>query len=57
MQAASILDFQVDDVDAEYDRIAAMGVTWPMPPPSPGTARAMIFTDPDGSLINMFCRT
>ena len=32
-----ILDFLANDVDAEYERIAALGVGWVMPPPpSPG---------------------
>lgn len=54
----SILDFQVDDVDAEYERIAAMGVTWVLPPTTqPWGSRAMIFTDPDGNLINVFSST
>ena len=53
-----ILDFQVDDVDAEYERIAAMGVTWVMPPTTqPWGSRAMIFADPDGNLINVFSRS
>ena len=53
----SILDFLVADVDAEHERIAAMGVTWLMPPTTqPWGTRAMIFTDPDGNLINAFSR-
>ena len=32
-----ILDFLANDVDAEYRRIAALGVDWVLPPPpSPG---------------------
>ena len=54
----SILDFQVDDVDAEHERIAAMGVTSVLPPTTqPWGSRAMIFTDPDGNLINVFSST
>jgi predicted enzyme related to lactoylglutathione lyase len=53
----NILDFVAPDVDAEHERIAAMGVTWLMPPATqPWGSRAMIFTDPDGNLINVFAR-
>jgi predicted enzyme related to lactoylglutathione lyase len=55
--AEIILDFLVDDVDAEYERIAALGVDWVMPPTTqPWGNRAMIFTDPEGNLINVFSR-
>jgi predicted enzyme related to lactoylglutathione lyase len=50
-----VLDFLVDDVDAEYERIAALGVDWVMPPTDqPWGCRAMIFADPEGNLINVF---
>jgi predicted enzyme related to lactoylglutathione lyase len=53
----SILDFQVEDVDAEYQRIAASGATVLMPPTTqPWGSRATILTDPDGNLINVFSR-
>lgn len=53
----SILDFQVDDVDAEYERIVGLGAAFVMPPTTqPWGSRAMIFTDPDGNLINVFSR-
>jgi uncharacterized glyoxalase superfamily protein PhnB len=52
-----ILDFVVDDVDAEYQRIAALGVDWVMlPATQPWGSRAMIFKDPEGNLINVFSR-
>jgi predicted enzyme related to lactoylglutathione lyase len=52
-----VLDFIVDDVDAEYERIAALGVDWVMPPTNqPWGCRAMIFADPEGNLINVFER-
>jgi uncharacterized glyoxalase superfamily protein PhnB len=52
-----ILDFVVVDVDAEYERIAALGVDWVMPPATqPWGNRAMIFKDPEGNLINVFSR-
>ncbi len=52
-----ILDFLVDDVDAEYERIKALGVEWVMPPTTqPWGNRSMIFRDPEGNLINVFSR-
>jgi predicted enzyme related to lactoylglutathione lyase len=54
----SILDFQTENVDAEYERIAALGATVVMPPTTqPWGSRATIFTDPDGNLINVFARS
>ena len=52
-----ILDFLVDDVDAEYPRIAALGVEWVMRPATqPWGNRSMIFRDPAGNLIDVFSR-
>jgi predicted enzyme related to lactoylglutathione lyase len=53
----TILDFLVDDVDADYERIKALGVEWVMPPTTqPWGNRSMIFRDPEGNLINVFSR-
>ena len=53
----SILDFRVDDVNSEYRRIAALGVGWVMAPTTqPWGSRAMIFTDPQGNLVNVYSR-
>lgn len=50
-----ILDFRVDDADAEYPRIAALGVDCVMPPTTqPWGNRSMIFRDPTGNLVNVF---
>ena len=50
-----ILDFQVGDVDAEYERIAALGATVVTPPTTqPWGNRTMIFRDPGGNLVNVF---
>jgi predicted enzyme related to lactoylglutathione lyase len=50
-----VLDFQVDDVDAEYARLKSSIETWVQPPTDlPWGNRAMLFRDPDGNLINMF---
>jgi predicted enzyme related to lactoylglutathione lyase len=52
-----ILDFEVADVDAEYQRIAALGVRVVMPPTTqPWGSRSMIFRDPGGNLVNVFSR-
>lgn len=53
-----ILDFLVDDVDAEYPRITALGVEWVLPPATqPWGNRSMIFRDPGGNLVNVFSRS
>ena len=52
-----ILDFLTGDVDAEYQRIAALGVEWVMTPATqPWGNRSMIFRDPEGNLVNVFSR-
>ena len=52
-----ILDFLVDDVDAEYTRIGALGVEWVMPPTTqPWGNRSMMFRDPAGNLVNVLSR-
>jgi predicted enzyme related to lactoylglutathione lyase len=53
----TILDFVVDDVDAEYERIDALGVEWVLPPTTqPWGRRAMLFRDPEGRLISVLSR-
>ena len=52
-----ILDFEVGDVDAEYERIAGLGVVVVTPPTTqPWGSRSMIFRDPGGNLVNVFSR-
>jgi len=47
MPTPVILDFLADDVDAEYERIRALGVVWVLPPTTqPWGNRSMIFRDP-----------
>jgi uncharacterized glyoxalase superfamily protein PhnB len=54
-QAEIILDFRAGDVDAEYQRIAELGVAWVTPPATqPWGNRTMIFRDPEGNLVNVF---
>ena len=53
-----ILDFMAGDVDAEYERIAALGVAWVMlPTTQPWGNRSMIFRDPGGNLVSVFSRS
>lgn len=56
-QAEIMLDFRAGDVDAEYERISRLGVTWVMPPATqPWGCRTMIFRDPAGNLVNVSSR-
>jgi uncharacterized glyoxalase superfamily protein PhnB len=49
-----ILDFRVHDVDAEYERIDALGVRWLFGPTTqPWGRRSMMLRDPEGHLINI----
>jgi predicted enzyme related to lactoylglutathione lyase len=53
-----ILDFMAGDVDAEYERVAALGVAWVMlPATQPWGNRSMIFRDPAGNLVSVFSRS
>ena len=55
-----MLEFEVDDVDAEYARLQNIGdpaIDFVMPPTSLAWGnRAFYFRDPDGNLINFFSR-
>ena len=52
-----ILDFEVEDVDAERARIAALVTEFVLEPTTqPWGNRAMLFRDSDGNLINVFSR-
>jgi predicted enzyme related to lactoylglutathione lyase len=54
-RAQVILDFRACDADAEYPRVAGLGVDWVTPPTTqPWGNRSMIFRDPAGNLINVF---
>lgn len=56
-QAEFMLDILAADADAEYARIADLGVHWVMPPTTqPWGNRSMIFRDPAGNLVNVFSR-
>ena len=51
-----ILDFLVDDVDRHYERVDRLGVAWiNAPTTQPWGHRSMMFRDPAGNLVNVFC--
>lgn len=51
----STLEFRVGDVDAEYDRLLALGAEIVKPPTTqPWGIRSVWFRDPDGNIVN-FC--
>jgi uncharacterized glyoxalase superfamily protein PhnB len=54
---SSLLEFQVEDVDAEVTRIqqAFPEATWVLPPTTmPWGNRSALLRDPDGTLVNLF---
>lgn len=52
---SAIIEFQVDDVDAERKRLAGIiGECVLEPTTQPWGNRSMLFRDPDGNLINFF---
>jgi predicted enzyme related to lactoylglutathione lyase len=51
----AILEFIVDDVDAEYDRLREqLSEVVTEPTTMPRGNRALLFRDPDGNLVNLF---
>lgn len=52
---SAILEFLVDDVDAEYERLRErLSEVVTEPTTMPWGNRALLFRDPDGNLINLF---
>jgi catechol 2,3-dioxygenase-like lactoylglutathione lyase family enzyme len=50
-----IIEFKVDDVDGEYERLAGMVDDWVQQPTTmPWGNRSILFRDPDGNLVNLF---
>ncbi|WP_042162162.1 VOC family protein [Paenibacillus gorillae] len=50
-----ILEFRVDDVEAEYARLNPFVDDWVQEPTTmPWGNRSVLFRDPDGNLINLF---
>lgn len=51
-----ILEFEVEDVDHEYDRLQSLGVNIvKQPTTQPWGIRSVWFSDPDGNIINFLC--
>jgi uncharacterized glyoxalase superfamily protein PhnB len=51
------LMLEVDDVDAEYERLKELGVEFVKPPQThPWGSRSLWFRDPDGHIIDFFSR-
>jgi predicted enzyme related to lactoylglutathione lyase len=52
---SAIIEFIVDDVDAEYERLRPhIGEVVTPPTTMPWGNRALLFRDPDGNLVNLF---
>ena len=50
-----ILEWIVDDVDVEFERLRSTVATWEQKPTlMPWGNRSILFRDPDGNLINLF---
>lgn len=50
-----IIEFKVDDVDGEYERLQPTVSAWVQPPTTmPWGNRSILFRDPDGNLVNFF---
>jgi predicted enzyme related to lactoylglutathione lyase len=50
-----IIEFMVDDVDGEYERLKPVVSEWVQPPTTmPWGNRSILFRDPDGNLVNFF---
>ena len=57
-QDRTVLDFVVDDVDKEFERIDRLGVDWVLGPTTqPWGNRSMVLRDPEGNLVNVFSRS
>jgi predicted enzyme related to lactoylglutathione lyase len=53
--SSAILEFEVDDVNAERERVDAFVTDWlQQPKDMPWGNRSMLFRDPDGNPINLF---
>jgi predicted enzyme related to lactoylglutathione lyase len=52
---SAIVEFMVDDVDAEYERLRErLDDVVTKPTTMPWGNRALLFRDPDGNLVNLF---
>jgi catechol 2,3-dioxygenase-like lactoylglutathione lyase family enzyme len=52
-----MLEFEVEDVDAEFARLRALPIDWVKPPSTqPWGNRSIYLRDPDGNLLNLYTR-
>jgi catechol 2,3-dioxygenase-like lactoylglutathione lyase family enzyme len=52
-----VLEFEVSDVDQEYERLQSMNVTIVKPPTTQSWGlRSVWFRDPDGNIVNFYAR-
>lgn len=52
---SAVLEFEVDNVDAEYARLSSIVTDWVLEPADQQWGnRSMLFRDPDGNLINVY---
>jgi catechol 2,3-dioxygenase-like lactoylglutathione lyase family enzyme len=52
---SNVLEFEVENVDQEYDRLLEMNVPIVKPPTTqPWGLRSVWFRDPDGNIVNFF---
>jgi catechol 2,3-dioxygenase-like lactoylglutathione lyase family enzyme len=50
-----IIEFRVEDVDSEYERLKPLVNDWVQEPTTmPWGNRSIVFRDPDGNLVNFF---
>jgi catechol 2,3-dioxygenase-like lactoylglutathione lyase family enzyme len=50
-----IIEFRVDDVDAEHARLQDLVENWVQEPTTmPWGNRSILFRDPDGNLVNLY---
>lgn len=49
-----MVDFEVDDCQAEYERLSGHGVEFVRPPSRDGDATIATFRDPDGNMLQLF---
>jgi len=50
-----MVQFEVDDVDREYERLQKLNVEWVKPPTTqPWGSRSIWFRDPDGNVVDFF---
>lgn len=55
MNRTAMLDFEVKNVDAEFDRLTDVVKDWVFSPTNqPWGNRAMLFRDLDGNFVNVF---